>query len=110
MSGNLNFESQVVKKLQHHFKFSKIERKKFKYLGCQIEKLPSGDIFLNQNEYIQNIKDVVVPSKRNNQRVNESEKKEIRRVVGELLWVSMMTRPDLSFDVNQLSSKISSEI
>ena len=108
MSGNSNFENQIVRKLQQHFKFSKIEKQKFKYLGCEIEKLPSGDISLNQNEYIQNIKDVVVPSKRNNYRVNETEKKEIRRVVGELLWVSLMTRPDLSFDVNQLSTKISS--
>ena len=30
----------------------------------------------------------------------------IRKVVGELLWVSLMTRPDLSFDVNQLSVNI----
>jgi hypothetical protein len=31
----------------------------------------------------------------------------IRKVVGELLWVSLMTRPDLSFEVNRLSSNIS---
>ena len=35
------------------------------------------------------------------------EKREIRRVIGELLWVSLMTRPDLSFEVNLLSTKIS---
>ena len=39
--------------------------------------------------------------------VNEVERKMIRRVVGEVLWVSLMTRPDLSFDVNRLSSNIS---
>ena len=39
--------------------------------------------------------------------MNDSERRETRRVVGELLWVSLMTRPDLSFDVNQLSTKIS---
>jgi hypothetical protein len=27
--------------------------------------------------------------------------------VGELLWVSLMTRPDISFEVNNLSSLIS---
>ena len=39
--------------------------------------------------------------------MNEKERKEIRRVVGELLWVSLMTRPDLSYEVNQLSTNIS---
>ena len=37
---------------------------------------------------------------------NEAESKIIRSVVGDLLWVSLMTRPDLSFDVNKLSSNI----
>jgi hypothetical protein len=32
--------------------------------------------------------------------VGKKERKEIRRVVGELLWVSLMTRPDLSYEVN----------
>ena len=30
----------------------------------------------------------------------------IRKVVGELLWISLMTRPDLSFEVNRLSGNI----
>ena len=75
-------------------------------MGCEIQKLPSGNISLNQNEYIQKIKDVTVPSGRNSCKVNDLERKEIRRVVGELLWVSLMTRPDLSFDINQLSTRI----
>ena len=45
------------------FKFSKLERGKFKYLGCEIEKIPGGDIILNQNEYIQNIEEVHIPAK-----------------------------------------------
>ena len=107
MAGNNRFRSVITKKLFRHFKFSKMEESKFKYLGCQIEKLPSGDITLNQNDYIQNIKEVLLPPKRNSCRVTDFERKEIRRVVGELLWVSLMTRPDISFEVNKLSSEIS---
>ena len=69
--------------------FSKIEHDKFKYLGCKIEKQRNGDISLNQTEYIQNIEEVEFPAKRNSCPVNEKERKEIRRVVGELLWVSL---------------------
>ena len=90
-----------------HFKFSKLEERKFKYLGCEIEQLPTGDITLNQEEFIKNIKEVDLPTKMNTAKVNEVERREIRRVVGELLWVSMMTRPDLCFEVNRLSTTIS---
>ena len=83
-----------------------MERKKFKYLGCEVEKLNNGDITLNQNDYIEKIKEVEIPSGKNSHKLNETERKIIRRVVGELLWVSLMTRPDLSFEVNKLSSDI----
>ena len=70
-------------------------------------KNPPGDISLNQDEYILNIKEVIVPAKRNSCRTNGEEKKEIRRVVGELLWVSLMTWSDHSFEVNLLSTNVS---
>ena len=107
LCGNSKFESLITEKLMQRFKFSKLEKRKFTYLGCEIEKLKNGDISLNQNEYIRKIREVVVPARSNTCRVSEYEKREIRRVVGELLWVSRMTRPDLAFDVNQLSAKIS---
>ena len=97
----------MVQHLYKIFKFSKVEENKFKYLGCHIEKHSNGDISLNQDEYLKNIQDVDTPARRNTSQVKESERKTIRRVVGELLWVSLMTRPDLSFDVNHLSSNIS---
>ena len=107
MCGNSMFENLIIKRIMKQFKFSKLEKRKFTYLGCEIEQLPSGNITLNQNEYIKNIKEVFIPSRSNSCRVTEFERKEIRRVVGELLWVSIMTRPDLAFEVNQLSSNIS---
>ena len=106
MTGNNVFKHLMTKQLSKYFKFSKIEETKFKYLGCEITKHDNGDITLNQTEYIENIDDVSVPDKLNSCLANEEEKREIRRVVGELLWVSLMTRPDLSFEVNSLSSNI----
>ena len=108
MAGNPDFKENIVSKLLQYFKFSKVETRKFKYLGCNIEKLENGDISLNQNDYIEQIEHVTIPNKRNACPVNESERKRIRKVVGELLWVSLMTRPDLSFEVNKLSTGISS--
>ena len=48
-----------------------------------------------------NIEEASCPVKINAEQVNETERKTIRRVVGELLWVALMTRPDLSFEVNK---------
>ena len=106
MTGNDVFKLDVADKLFRHFQFSKVETEKFKYLGCEIEKIANGDITLNQNEFIQNIKELSVPDKKNSIKVNETERKLIRKVVGEILWVSLMTRPDLAFEVNRLSSNI----
>lgn len=106
MAGNSDFKRAIIEKLLTHFQFSKVETNKFTYLGCEIEKLANGDITLNQNEYIQKVGEVSVPPKSNSTRVNEEERKLIRKVVGEMLWVSLMTRPDLAFEVNRLSSVI----
>ena len=106
IGGNEDFKANVVKKLFKLFKFSKVETRKFKYLGCEVEKHDNGNITLNQNEYIEKIAEVDLPSRRNSSKVDETERRIIRRVVGELLWVTLMTRPDLSFEVNSLSSNI----
>ena len=38
--------------------------------------------------------------------LSDVEKTEVRGKIGELLWISLMTRPDLSFDINVMSSEI----
>ena len=53
------------------FKFSKVEKDKFKYLGCEIQQVQNGDITLNQNQYITNILEVDYPSGLNSSPVNE---------------------------------------
>ena len=39
--------------------------------------------------------------------LTDIEKKAVRAKVGELLWISLMTRPDLSYDINAISSEAS---
>ena len=82
IAGNNFFKSSIVNKLFKLFQFSKVETKKFKYLGCEVEKNENGDITLNQNDYIDNIKMVEVPARRYSSKVDESERRTMRRVVG----------------------------
>ena len=101
------FEEEVENKLKVEFVISKIEENNFKYCGCQIEVNPDGSIHVDQNEYVEAIKHIPDVEGPIDRILNEREKKEARAKIGEILWLSLMTRPDLSYDVNLLSSQIS---
>ena len=89
------------------FQFSKIEEHSFKYCGCNITSKKDGTIELDQNDYIDSLDELEVPSGDDKEELSKEEIKSVRRKIGELLWVSLMTRPDVSFDVNVLSSEVS---
>ena len=100
------FRQEVEEKLQKVFKFSKIESGTFKYCGCIIDIKDNGDIEMNQQSYIENISLVDIPENSDRQ-LTPSEMKILRGKIGEILWISLMTRPDLSFEVNKISSETS---
>ena len=105
--GNEVFEEDIVTKLKGKFKFSKIETKSFEYLGCHIEAKDDGTIELDQNKYIDAMTSLRIMEGEDTRELSDVEKKEVRGKIGELLWISLMTRPDLSFDINVMSSEIS---
>ena len=83
-----------------------MEEGSFKYCGCRINVKDDGSIELDQNEYVESltkVPDIEGPAERV---LNDKEKKDARAKIGELLWISLMTRPDLSYDVNVLSSQV----
>ena len=81
----------------------------FKYCGCQIKVTKDNGIELDQNEYIENISHISKKEGDNDRPLDDKEKRDLKSKVGELLWVSLMTRPDLSFQVNFLSSQINEQ-
>ena len=106
MIGNDVFEKEVTEKLQEEFKFSKIEDKEFTYCGCKIAKNEDGSIVLDQNKYIEELVQLARVDGDEDRPLTQFEKKEARGKIGALLWISLITRPDLSFDVNILSSEV----
>ena len=107
MAGNERFKIEVEDKLKDLFKFSKIEEGEFVYCGCRIRCKVDGTIELDQDQYLNTIMPMMKASGEDDRELNEEEKKEARGKIGALLWVSLLTRPDLSFDVNVLSSEVS---
>ena len=107
VAGDEVFEKDVIAKLNKKFKFSKIQKDSFNYLGCKIEMKSDGGIELDQNEYTDALERIGNVEGEDDNELSEKEKKVLRGKIGELLWLSLMTRPDLSFEVNLLSAEVS---
>ena len=106
LAGDETFDENITSKLKDMFTFSKFEENKFKYCGCNITVVEDGTITLDQNDYIDKIEELVVENLDESTELSKAEIKLVRGKIGELLWVSLMTRPDISFDVNILSSEV----
>ena len=107
VAGDKVFEKDVIEKLNKKFKFSKIQKNSLNHLGCKIEMKSDGGIELDQNEYTDALKRIGNVEGEDDNELSEKEKKVLRGKIGELLWLSLITRPDLSFEVNLLSAEVS---
>ena len=107
LAGDDVFEEHITAKLKQIFKFSKVEGGTFTYCGNKIVTRDNGTIELDQNEYIDTLEPLDDFKGDVTRELSENAKKQVRGKIGELLWISLLTRPDISFDVNVLSSQIS---
>eukprot|EP00794_Sanderia_malayensis_P021305 gene21305-23382_t len=88
------------------FKISKKEQGAFKYIGLNIEQTDKA-IFVDQMEYVKSLKEIDISAERKNMindALDETEKKQLRSLCGQLLWVTSQTRPDVSFQGCMLSN------
>ena len=106
LAGDKIFERDITSKLKETFKFSKVEKNNFKYCGCNVKSNEDGTIELDQNDYVDRLKELDVDDANDSTELSRQEIKAVRGKIGELLWLSLMTRPDLSYDVNILSSEV----
>ena len=79
----------------------------FVYCGCRIKVNEDGSIDLDQEEYIANLEKMRKVHGEDERELTEVEKTDARGKIGALLWISLITRPDISFDVNTFSSEVS---
>ena len=67
----------------------------------------SGSIYLDQSEYIENLDLIQLDPKRQKETyesLTDVQKDKLRSKIGQLLWLSNQTRPDISFDVCVLAT------
>ena len=98
--GNNKFHVDVIEKVKDTFSISVHETGSFKYLGLSVCQTDNG-VSIHQNNYISSIAPISLPQDRystRNEELLQEDKVELKRLSGQMLWVSSQTRPDLSFE------------
>ena len=98
-------------KLKQTFRISKeVNSTAFKYVGIQLQQGNDG-IYVSQNEYLNDLTEIKIKETRcseKNSPINDEERTELRAVIGQLNWLATQTRPDLSYEVCELSTSLKS--
>ena len=105
-AGSEIFYNEIITKLQALFLVGAVEQGVFKYVGLKLVNSPNGDVTLDQCEYAATINKIPVTGRRAAMKtsdLSEEEKTEYRSLVGQLNWIATQTRPDILFDVCELS-------
>lgn len=105
--GTAEFE-RVISHIKETLEVGKEGHTMFQFCGIDLEQ-KNGDILLSQEKYAENITSINVEPKRALEKdacLTESETSELRSKVGQLLWLSHQSRPDLLFDTTVLATAI----
>ena len=91
-AGTKLFQNIVINNIRNAFTVSKEELQIFKYLGLSISQINHG-IFMHQKEYIEEIE--VVEIDKPNLKDRKLLPQQLRRVAGQLNWVSTQTKDQI---------------
>lgn len=106
-AGNSVFDSEVMDKLRQRFVAGKLVESNFSYVGFRVQQDDYG-ITLDQSEYVEKLEHGSIKPQRMLERQSELTAKEytmFRSIVGSMNWLAHGTRPDILFDLIDLSMK-----
>ena len=99
----------LIEKLSKILIFGTEQSDAFRYVGIHLKQNPDSSITINQNSFATSIADIPLSAVRVRQKlspVTEIERTDMRSTIGQLNWLAGITRPDLSFEVCQYSSRV----
>ena len=107
--GTQTFEDLIMANVKKEFQIGHQADGVFKYIGLEVSQSKDG-IIMSQNEYLKSVQPIPVSAGRASQKngdCNEEEIKNLRSIVGQVGWLSTHTRPDMSYEVLELSCVMS---
>lgn len=99
----------IIDKFKQIFMVGSEKQGIFDYIGIHVEQNPDMSITLNQRSYIESLN--IIPLTQDqlsniHRNLNDNEKSQLRSAIGQLNWVANISRPEISYQVSNISSKI----
>ena len=105
LGGSNDFVEDLISKMKEELTISKVEAKKFRFTGVDVEQRPDS-IVVSMNDYAKSILPIEeIRYARKAESLNEEEKKMFRTYVGKISWIAENTHPDLAYSVLKLWQK-----
>ena len=105
-AGNEKFEKEVIDNVVRTFMIGSKAEREFRYIGINLTQNDNG-VKLDQSHYIESVSMYELPSDRKKEKddkLSDAELKEYRKIVGSINWVATTSRPDMCFEVVELST------
>ena len=103
---------QIMAEVQRTYHFGSLEVEDFKYCGRRLQQTERG-ISVTCPELISRVRPIALDQRRRGQRdqlATESEKNQLRSVIGSLNWLVRVCRPDIAYSVARLQSAMARPI
>jgi hypothetical protein len=107
--GTTKFHKTKMSKVRTIFEIGTETSTPMKYLGSNIEQDGEFNIMFSQTDYIKDVIQAELKSSKDKDRLLSGEEQyHFRAICGQLNWIASQSRPDIAFDVCQLSTKLNS--
>jgi hypothetical protein len=109
MAGQGPYWERCLEKLMTCFRWTPLERNRFKQCGVSVEQLDDGTIVQHQDEYMSCLSEIEIKPERAqqiNHPVTEQERSELRALLGGMQWLVGQTMVYGNVDVNLLQSDV----
>ena len=102
--GTNEFMNNVISVFMKKFQISSHAISAFQYIGLNVRQSQSG-ITVDQSDYIKTIEPIKVdPTKDKENVLDSTERGDLKRLAGQLIWVTSQTRPDVAFETCVMSN------
>ena len=104
-NGSQSFHDSVINHLRSTFSLSQECFDQMIYIGIEL-KQTENNIIMHQKSYIAGLESVPISGSSSKRPLEYFEIRQLKGLVGQLQWVAKLSRPDIAFDVCELSTRV----